>query len=218
MCAQTVSEMVFTPGNPEPRVEATFRDERTWNLQLSAMDWSTAGRTAPTHHHVVYQGRHPELLARRVLHVYRDRIDEREVSGAEQNARLVTLSRDGLTVSSEWGFPSLGDLPSSPIFVPRRGGVPGGGDGWVVVPVLNDDGFRLDCFDAADVSRGPVASARGANRERMPFLLHAVWMENAAPAPDVERLRFADDFDASLLARLSDDERDVVMAVADELG
>jgi all-trans-8'-apo-beta-carotenal 15,15'-oxygenase len=102
--------------------------------------------------------------------------------------------------------------------VPRRGGVPGGGDGWVVVPVLNDDGFRLDCFDAADVSRGPVASARGANRERMPFLLHAVWMENAAPAPDVERLRFADDFDASLLARLSDDERDVVMAVADELG
>jgi hypothetical protein len=52
----------------------------------------------------------------------------------------------------------------------------------------------------------------------MPFLLHAVWMENAAPAPDVERLRFADDFDASLLARLSDDERDVVMAVADELG
>ena len=218
MCAQTVSEMVFTPGNPGPRVEATFRDERTWNLQLSAMDWSTAGRTAPTHHHVVYQGRHPELLARRVLHVYRDRIDEREVSGAEQNARLVTLSRDGLSVSSEWGFPSLGDLPSSPIFVPRRGGVPGGGDGWVVVPVLNDDGFRLDCFDAADVSRGPVASARGANRERMPFLLHAVWMENAAPAPDVERLRFADDIDASLLASLSDDERDVVMAVADELG
>ncbi|NBR65873.1 MAG: carotenoid oxygenase [Actinobacteria bacterium] len=218
MCSQTVSEIVFRPGEGEGRTVARFNDGRTWNLQLSAMDWSREGRTSPTHHHVVYQGRHPELLARRVLHAYRDRIDEREVAGEEQGARLVTLSRDGLGMRSEHVFPSLGDLPSSPIFVPRPGGVPGGGDGHVVVPVLNDDGFRLECFDAADVSRGPVATARGTLRQRLPFILHAIWMPEAAPAPDVERLRFADDVPDSMMSSLDDAERDLVLAVAAELG
>ncbi|MFZ9394188.1 MAG: carotenoid oxygenase family protein, partial [Ilumatobacteraceae bacterium] len=115
-------------------------------------------------------------------------------------------------------FPSLGDLPSSPIFVPRPGGVPGGGDGHVVVPVLNDDGFRLECFDAADVSRGPVATARGTLRQRLPFILHAIWMPEAAPAPDVERLRFADDVPDSMMSSLDGAERDLVLAVAAELG
>ena len=32
----------------------------------------------------------------------------------------------------------------------------------------------------------------------MPFLIHSAWMPEAVPAPDVERLAFADDLDARL--------------------
>jgi len=220
MRAQSESEIVFTPGAPEGRVVARFSDERSWNMQLSAMDWSPAGLHAPTHHHIACQGRKPSMLARRVLDIYRDRIDERDVSGEEQGGQLITLRRGDLAVHARYDFPSLGDLPSSPIFVPRQHDdyVAGGGDGYVIVPVLNDDGLRVECFDAADVSRGPVATARAPHGACLPFILHSNWMEDAAPAKSVERLRFADELTPAALARLSDDERALVLAVADELG
>lgn len=217
MSAQTVSEIVFHPGQPRGSVEASNRFDWTWNLQLSAMDWSHEGRVNPTHHHVVYQGRRPAALSRRILDVYRDRIDEAQVTAPEQHATLATFRRGDLTLHSRWTFPSLADFPSSPIFVPRRGGTPGGGDGWIVVTVVNDDGFRVECFDAADVHRGPIGVLAGPNRERVPFMLHSAWMPAAQPAPSVERLSFADDIDADAVNALPDDLRDAVRAVAAEL-
>jgi hypothetical protein len=222
MSAQTVSEVRFRPGpgrssgSATGEVLARTREDWAWNLQLSAMDWSLAGSRAPTHHHVVFQGRRPQMTARRVLDVYGGRVSA-DVTGPEQRASLATFRRGGLGLASRWEFPSEGDFPSSPIFVPRPGGVPGGGDGWVVVPVLSDDGFRLDCFDAADTGGGPVASLRAPDRATMPFLLHAVWMESAAPAPSVERLSFVDDIDEGSLSRLDDEARDAVLAVAADL-
>lgn len=212
MSSQSVSEVVFRPGAEVGERLALARDEWTWNLQLSAMDWSLEGLRAPTHHHIVFQGRRPQMLARRVLDVYRERIGA-DVAGGEQRASLATFRRGGLAVHARHEF-GEGDLPSSPIFVPRRGGVAGGGDGWVVVPVLNDDGVRIELFDAADVGAGPVAVLAGAHGEQLPFMLHSIWMPAAAPAPDVERLRFADDLDDGALARLGDAERDAVLAVA----
>ena len=217
MSSQTISEVTFTPGDEHGVRTASANDEWTWNLQLSAMDWSVEGMRTPTHHHVVFQGRRPSMLARRVLDVYRDRIGG-PIDTADQRASVATFARDGLTVRGRYEFPSDGDLPSSPIFVPRQGGTPGGGDGWVIVPVLSDDGFRIECFDAADVAGGPVATLSGDQHQTMPFLLHAIWMPAATAAPDLERLRFADDLDEALLARLGDAERDAVMAVAAELG
>ena len=216
MSAQTVSEVVFRPGRGEHGERLSmYRDDWTWNLQLSAMDWSPEGQRSPTHHHVVFQGRRPGLLAQRVLAVYRDRVGA-DVAGAEQPASLATFRRGGLALHARHEF-AIDDLPSSPIFVPRRGGVAGGGDGWVVVPVLNDDGARVELFDASDVGRGPVAVLAADGGRQLPFMLHSVWMPAASPAPEVERLRFVDDLDDSLFGRLGDDERDAVLAVAADL-
>ena len=216
MSSQTVSEVVFRPGQADHGERlAMHRDDWTWNLQLSAMDWSLDGQRAPTHHHVVFQGRRPGMLARRVLDVYRDRVGA-DVAGAEQPASLATFRRGGLAVHARHEF-ALDDLPSSPIFVPRRAGVPGGGDGWVVMPVLNDDGARIELFDAGDVGRGPIAVLAADHGQQLPFILHSVWMPAATPAPDVERLRFGDDIDESHVSRLSDDQRDAVLAVAADL-
>ena len=126
------------------------------------------------------------------------------MAGAEQPASLVTFSRGEVSVHSRWEFPSLADFPSSPIFVPRPGGVPGGGDGWVVVSVLSDDGVRVECFDAADVGRGPLGVLAGPAHETVPFMLHSVWMPQAmSTAGDGrERLRFADDIDRAVVERL----------------
>ena len=217
MSAQTVSEVVFHPGGGSGTVEARTRFDWTWNLQLSAMDWSPEGRTAPTHHHVVFQGRRPGAMCRRILDLYGDRIDVAQVSAEEQYASLATFRRGDLALHSRWEYPSVADFPSSPIFVPRPGGVAGGGDGWVVVPVVNDDGFRVECFDAADVGAGPVGVLAGPNRERVPFMLHSVWIPEARPAPSVDRLRFADDVDADAVNALPDDLRDAVWSVASDL-
>lgn len=217
MSAQTVSEVVFRPGQPQGVREASNRFDWTWNLQLSAMDWSHEGRVAPTHHHVVFQGRRPAALSRRILDVYSDRIDEAEVTAAEQPATLATFRRGDLALHSHWTYPSLADFPSSPIFVPRRSGTAGGGDGWVVVTVVNDDGFRVECFDAADVGRGPIGVLAGPNRERVPFMLHSIWMPEARSAPSVERLQFADDIDADAVNVLPDELRRAVLDVAADL-
>ena len=217
MASQTVSEVVFRPGVGTGVVEASNRFDWTWNLQLSAMDWSPAGRTNPTHHHVVFQGRRPGAMSRRILDVYRDRIDESQVSAEEQGATLATFRRGDLALHSSWHYSATDDFPSSPIFVPRQGGVAGGGDGWVVVPVLNDDGFRIECFDAANVGAGPVGVLAGPNRERAPFMLHSIWMSSVSPAPSVERLSFAADLDADAVGALPDHLRDTVWAVASEL-
>lgn len=214
MAPQTVSEVRFRPGDDRGEVLAATSDEWTWNLQLSAMDWSPAGRRAPTHHHVVYQGRRPDALARRVLDVYRERIDPVAVAGPDQRPSLATYRRPGLDLHARWEFPSEADLPSSPIFVPRRDGTAGGGEGWVVVPVLNDDGARVELFDAADVGGGPVATLAGPGRERLPFMLHAVWMREAAPATEVERLSFADDIDPLAIRALDPALAAVVERVA----
>jgi carotenoid cleavage dioxygenase-like enzyme len=217
MSSQTISEVVFRPGVERGERLASRRDDWSWNLQLSAMDWSLAGRRAPSHHHVVFQGRRPGALAQRVLDVYRERIDPAAVAGPDQRASLITYRRGGLDVHARWEYPSEGDFPSSPIFVPRRGGVPGGGDGWVVVPVLGDDGARIDLFDAANVGTGPIATLRGPANEKLPFMLHAVWLAEAAPAADIERLSFADDIDPAAVAALDDHLRGAVERVVADL-
>jgi hypothetical protein len=147
------------------------------------------------------------VLARRVVDRYADRVDMRAVEAGEQRASLATFSRGDLRLRSRWEFPSESDFPSSPIYVPRRGGQPGGGDGWVVVTVLNDDGARVECFDAADVSRGPCAVLGAPDGIQLPFMLHSVWAPSASPAPDVERLAFADDVDPSAVDALDDELR-----------
>ena len=51
------------------------------------------------------------------------------------------------------------------------GPTPGGHDGYVVQPVQNDNGFRVEVFDAADVSAGPVAVLAGTAKECVPMVL-----------------------------------------------
>jgi hypothetical protein len=94
------------------------------------------------------------------------------------------------------------------------GSDPGGHDGWVVVPIMNDDAFRVDVYDAADVGRGPLATLSKAG-VTMPFFLHAAWMPQAVPAPACDRLRFSDELER--VGELPEDLANVVHDVAHEL-
>ena len=114
MRSQTVSEIVFDPGRSSAvasRTVCSVNDGDMWNLQLSAMDWSLAGLENPTHHHVVFQGRKPQMIARRVLDLYSDRAPLDEIAGPETGARLVTFERGTLRQSAEHRFAALDDLP-----------------------------------------------------------------------------------------------------------
>jgi len=227
LAASRTSVLAFDPESGVVTERATLCEpERYWATQLSAMDWSLEGQTAPTVHHLVTVGYHPEVVTQRALALYADRVDPADLPAEEVPPTLVTLSRDGLAPLSDWVY-AEGDYPTSPSFVPRGSGsagatryagtAPGGHEGWLVVPVLSDDGFRVEVFDAADVSRGPEAGLAPPGRETVPFILHSSWMPRAVTALDVERLRFADELDESRLATLPDDLAAAAREVAADL-
>lgn len=194
---------------------ATAADpDRWWATQLSALDWSLEGQRRPTVHHQLFTGWRPDGVSRRSLDLYAGRVDRATLPRDEIPAALVTFGRDGLEERSSFTFDADG-YATSPVFVPRPGGQPGGHDGWVLVFELRDDGFRVEVFDAADVGAGPIAGLRAPSGEVVPFLVHSAWMPEAVLADrGVERLRFADELDPDRLASLPDDLADAVQEVA----
>ena len=215
MAPSTVSEVLFDPDTGVTKQEAALREDWTWNLELSAMDWSLAALEQPVRHHIAYQGFRPGAVSQRAVHLYGDRLGR--LPDDDTPGALVSLQRGSLDVHARWDFTDLGDHITSPAFAPRPGGERGGHDGWVVLPVLSDDGFRVELFDAADVGRGPVAVLASPNGECVPALLHSAWMRNDEQPVDCERLRFGDDLDDSMLAMLDPALADVVRGVVDDL-
>ncbi len=225
MSPDRTSLVIFDPDTGTKVHHAEMYDpSMLWTRQLNAMDWSTEGRTAPTVHHTVHQGFRPEGITQEMLALYGDRVDRSLLPPSETAPLVVTCSLPDLDVVAHHEL-AMDDFPTSPIFVPRDPGAdpsrsahsgtrPGGHDGFVVVPILNDDGFRVEVYDAADVGRGPLGVI-GKPGARVPFVLHSAWMPAGAVAPDVERLRFADELDR--LDELDEELRRVVLEVADDL-
>lgn len=215
----------FQPETGQVTHHAELRDTQLlWTRQLNAMDWSTEGMTRPTSHHMVFHGWRPEAITQKMLHVYRDRVDRSLWPVGETPPLVATASMPDLTLTAHHEL-AVDDFPSSPIFVPRdpggdrvrsryAGSEPGGHDGYVVVPVMNDDGFRVEAYDAADVSKGPIATLRAPDMT-VPFLLHAAWMPRAVPATAHARVRFSDELDR--VGELPADLASVALDVAREL-
>jgi hypothetical protein len=227
MAPETITEIVFQPETGKVVERGIFREDWTINLQLSAMDWSTEGMEAPTLHHVSYQGCRPGRITERAARLYEGRIDRRQVA-EETPGYLATFERGSMELKCRWEYPDTAELITSPTFAPRSvgsdptassyaGGTPGGHDGYVVQPVLSDDGFRVDLFDAANVGAGPIAQLRGTNREQVPMLLHSAWMPTADELADAPRLAFTDEINDARLAALDEPQRRVVAEVAEQL-
>jgi len=69
---------------------------------------------------------------------------------------------------------TAGDVPGEPIFVPRSAGA-AEGDGWLVALIYRGAEDRTDfaVYDATDVARGPVGTAK--LPRRVPFGFHGNW-------------------------------------------
>ena len=102
----------------------------------------------------------------------------------------------------------MDDFPTSPIFVPRDAGAdptrsryagsdPGGHDGCVVVPVMNDAGFRVEVFDAGDVGAGPGRHRGEAGHDRAVRAALGVDAPSGRRPPPTaaRRNRFSDELD-----------------------
>ena len=227
MAPDRATFLVFDPDRGQIVHQAEQRDpERLWTRQLNALDWSTEGRSNPTLHHTVHQGFRPEAITQAMLALYGDRVDRTLLPAGETRPKVVSTALPDLVITAEWEL-GQDDLPSSPIFVPRNVGTdptqsrfagsdPGGHDGWVVVPILNDDGFRVEVFDASDVGGGPIACASKTGMT-VPFVLHSAWMPRAVSTTGDgrERTRFADELDR--IGELSDDLAAVAHQVVDDL-
>ena len=219
MAPGRVDEVVLDPATGAVVERASFsRPGDCWATQLSAMDWSLDALAAPTVHQMLFSGYRPGAVSERALALYAGRVDPDALPPEDVPARLVTLERPGLRPLADWAF-RADDYPTSPVFVPRPGGERGGHDGWVLVPVLHDDGFRIDTFDAGAIGAGPIAVLAAPGGATVPFLIHSAWAPGTATAaaPERERLRFADDVSDDRLAALPDDLASAVRQVARDL-
>ena len=222
MAPETITEVVFDPNSGKVIERGTFKEDWAFNLQLSAMDWSTEGMSAPTLHHVTYQGCRPGNISQRAARLYEGRIDLDRVR-EETPGALCSFERGSMELTARWEYSDLSDHITSPAFAPRgapagsyTGGAPGGHDGYVVQPVCSDNGFRVDLFDAANVGAGPVATLAGANSERVPLVLHSAWMPAHHGLADAERLRFSDELNGERMASVPAELHDSIHAVAAE--
>lgn len=222
-----VSMMEFDPETGEVKETASYSDpERYWNVQTSGMDWSRQGLSKPTLHHVVYNGWKPEGISQRQFDNYKHRIDESKLPQAEQPGVLVSFDwTNSLKPTGDYQF-KIDDWVTSPAFAPRNAGAgedgytgdkPGGHDGYLVVPVLNDEGFRVELFDAAKVGEGPIATARAEGKHIVPFVIHSSWMPASGPAPKAPRGKFSDDFGDKQLNMIPEALRKSVLEVAEEV-
>jgi hypothetical protein len=227
LAPSTLTDVIIDPGSGQLTDIATARNpDWGWNLQLSAMDWSTEGMTSPTLHHVAYHGCRPGNIIRRSLDWYADRIDESLIPTEDTPGVLASFRRGSAELADSYEYTSVDDFISSPTFVPREPGAggsryagsdPGGHDGYVVLPVQNDNGFRVDVFDAAAVGKGPVATAAAPNGECTSLMLHSAWLHRAVDAPSVERLRFSDELTDETLGPLDDHAEQLARQVAADL-
>ena len=226
MAPETIVEVLFDPTTGKAIERGVYREDWTFNLQLSAMDWSVEGMTNPTLHHVSYQGCRPGNISQRAARLYEGRIDLDQLR-EETPGALATFERGSMELTAKWDYPDLGDHVSSPTFAPRHcgidrsksayaGGEPGGHDGYVVQPVLSDGGLRIELFDAARVGAGPVAVLKGTNQECVPLVLHSAWMPAYDELVDAERLRFSDELSDELMAAVPDELHGAIRDVARE--
>lgn len=226
MAPETIVEVLFDPESGKAIERGIYREDWTFNLQLSAMDWSTEGLTKPTLHHVTYQGCRPHNISLRAATLYADRIDLDQLREATPGA-LATFERGSMELKAKWDYPNLDDHITSPTFAPRgggssgaqsayAGGEPGGHDGYVLQPVMSDDGFRVELFDAAAVGKGPIAVLKGTNRECVPMVLHSAWMPSYHDLVDAERLRFSDELSDDLMASVPEELHGAIREVAAE--
>ncbi len=226
MAPSSFTEVEFDVDSGKVNGRGRLCDEHTWSKQLSAIDWSPAGLSKPTLHHQLCHGFRPHGISKRALEIYKDRVNFDVMPDAETPASLTTMKRGSLDLHSRYVYPSVDELPTSPIFVPRNpgkdrfgleGSDPGGHDGWVVMPVFKDSGLEIDVFDANAVGNGPVARLAAPNGETVPMVLHSCWMPRSVAAPDMDRLRFADDYVEGDMAALDDRLKDAVRSVAREI-
>lgn len=228
MAPSTISEWSFDLVSGASERTAAFRDDWTWNLELSGMDWSTEGMAHPTLHHVAYQGFRPGAVSHRALEIYRSQGRVGELPADDTPGVLATFRRGALEVHSSWTYHDTGDHITSPIFAPRAAGhdprrsrysssSPGGHDGYVVLPVLSDEGFRVEVFDADRVGDGPIAVIAAPGGECLPAMLHAAWMPEVAAVTDHERLSFGEEVDWTHAESFGTDLHRAVVEVAADL-
>ena len=163
----------------------------------------------------------------RAAKLYEGRIDLDQLR-EETPGSLCSFERNSMELKSRWEYTDLSDHITSPAFAPRSvgadsaasafaGRAPGGHDGYVVQAVCNDNGLRIELFDAANVSAGPVATLMGTNKECIPLVLHSAWApQHHELAGDVERLRFRDELTPARLASVPEEYHASIFEVAEE--
>ncbi|WAS94347.1 carotenoid oxygenase family protein [Nannocystis punicea] len=231
-----IHKVHVTSGEAESRfVEA----RETWGLALGT--YAPRGREAPIE--VVYyntSGFAPELVPARLLTAYAPRVDLAALPLADgEPPRLLEIDTTtgalrSYTAPNGWSL-------LSPNFIPRKGGPRHARDGYVAVLAHASEtvprthgstGEELWLFDAADISRGPIARL-GHPELDFAFTIHGSWVPTLKPSRrdyrvdirnelDLEYIRtralgslaFSDIFNETLGRVMQSDDVDALLTMA----
>lgn len=179
-------------------------DETTWGLGLGTPAPADPGQPLTTLFFNT-SGFFPELIPRRLLRAYADRIDIAALPIADgRPPRLLAFELASGQLTS-WDCPP-GWCILSPCFVPRDGD-PRSHAGHVVclahagpsVPrPPGTSGEELWIFDAQDITRGPICRLGRPDLD-FAFTIHAAWVPTLRPSPRDYRVSAAQDLDLELL-------------------
>ena len=128
----------------------------------------------------------PELLLQRLFDLYRHcprRVPVDQLLARSRPPQVVCVGADPLALRDAYPLPSDCAV-TSPIFVPRRGGAPGG---YLSVVVLREESAEIWLFDGDDLARGPLCRL-GHPDLTMPLTLHTAWVRAIAPRTAAYRI------------------------------
>jgi len=151
-----------------------FLDRRHWGPGIYGRDMRRGGVERNRYSWQAYWGYEPTMVPTRLVELYRQHpfrvVPVDELPQQAVPSSLVCIDLDTMTEQSSWAFPE-GTFGQAPCHVPD----PNGGPGWAICFVQHTDRTELQVFDALDLGKGPVATARAPGFKQS-YQVHSGWM------------------------------------------
>ena len=168
-----------------------FQDRRHWGPGIYGRDMRRAGLEHGRYMWQSYWGYEPTMVPTRLVEMYRNHpyrvVPVEELPRDAVPSSLVCIDLEAMREQSSWSFPE-GTFGQAACHVPD----PAEGPGWTLCFVQHTDRTELQVFDALDLGRGPLATARAPGFKQS-YQVHSGWMETIRSQETGYRRSYADD-------------------------
>lgn len=206
MDVSPIGRYVINGYTGEVKDQKLFTDLRHWGPGIYGRDMSRAGVEHNRYSWQAYWGYEPTMVPTRMVELYRNHpfrvVPVEDLPKNAVPSSLVCIDLETMREQSSWSFPE-GTFGQAACHVQDFAG---GGPGWTLCFVQHTDRTELQIFDALDLGKGPVATARAPGFKQS-YQVHSGWMPTIRSQQTGYHRSYADD--------LGDNWRGMAPAVKD---